>query len=479
MTTETHNHTATASDTDRRRSVIAKIWDQHVVAELDDDTCLLHIDRILLHDRSGGLALRAVRDEGRQLFDRSLVFGTMDHVVDTRPGRTDATPVPGGAMYIDAFRAEARHQGVTLFDIGDPRQGISHVVFPEQGIALPGTTMICADSHTPTLGGIGALAWGVGVTECEHALATQTLAVRRPAAMLARFEGTPGEHVTAKDLVLALIANIGAGGAAGHAVEFAGPAISALSVEARMTLCNMAVEAGARTGIVAPDDKLLAYLRGRPHAPAGPAWDQAARAWLDLRSDPAARYDRTTTLQVDGLGPQVTWGTSPQHATGIDGTVPHPDELVDPQAARRALDYMDLRPGTALTSVAIDAAYLGSCTNARLDDLRAAAAVLRGHRVAEGVTAICVPGSTAVRRAAEAEGLDRVFTDAGFQWRESGCGLCFHAGGDRFPDGARVISSTNRNFENRQGPGVRTHLASPATVAASALAGRLTDPRER
>ncbi|MBO1419205.1 3-isopropylmalate dehydratase large subunit [Streptomyces sp. FH025] len=471
--------TDTTDTTDRPRSVIDKIWDQHVVAELDDDTSLLHIDRILLHDRSGGLALRAVRDEGRQLFDRDLVFGTMDHVVDTRPGRDDRTPVPGGAMFIDAFRAEARHQGVTLFDIADPRQGISHVVFPEQGIALPGTTMICADSHTPTLGGIGALAWGVGVTECEHALATQTLAIRRPATMLARFEGTPGDRVVAKDLILALIASIGAGGATGHAIEFAGSAISALGVEARMTLCNMAVEAGARTGVVAPDEKLLDYLKGRPYAPVGPAWDQAARAWLDLRSDHAAPYDRTTTLQVDGLGPQVTWGTSPQHATGIDSFVPHPDELADPAAARRALDYMDLRPGTALSSVAIDAAYLGSCTNARLSDLRIAADVLRGHRVAEGVTAICVPGSTAVRRAAEAEGLDRVFVDAGFQWRESGCGLCFYAGGDRFPAGARVISSTNRNFENRQGPGVRTHLASPATVAASALAGRLADPRER
>ncbi|OBC01834.1 3-isopropylmalate dehydratase [Mycobacterium sp. 852013-50091_SCH5140682] len=460
------------------RTIIDKIWDQHVVEELEDGASLLYIDRILLHDRSGGLALRSLRDEGREIFDRSLVFGTMDHVIDTLPGRNSSTPVPGGAMFIEAFRAEAHRQDITLFDIDDIRQGISHVVFPEQGIALPGTTMICADSHTPTLGAVGALAWGVGVTECEHALATQTLAMHRPATLQVQFHGAAGRHVYAKDLVLALIATIGAAGATGYAVEFAGEGVEQLDVEARLTLCNMATEAGARTGLVAPDATLLSYLVGRPFCPTGDSWELATRTWLDLRTDPGAVFDRVVQLDAGSLSPQVTWGTSPQHACGIDSPVPDPVDTCDPAAAQRALDYMGLHPGVSLTGLAVDAAFIGSCTNARLSDLRIAAGVLRGHTVADGVTAICTPGSTAVRRAAEAEGLHRVFIDAGFQWRESGCGLCFYAGGDRFAPGSRVISSTNRNFENRQGPGVRTHLASPATVAASAIAGCITDPRQ-
>lgn len=459
------------------RTIVEKIWEQHTVDELADGSCLLYIDRILLHDRSGGLALRSLRDDGRGVFDKKLVFGTMDHVVDTRAGRDSTTPVPAGSMFIDAFRTEARRQDITVFDIGDDRQGISHVVFPEQGIALPGTTMICADSHTPTLGAVGALAWGVGVTECEHALATQTLVMRRPRTMRVEFTGTPGTHVYAKDLVLALIAAIGAGGATGYAIEFSGPAVELLDVEARLTLCNMATEAGARTGLVAPDATLLKFLEGRPFCPVGDEWEVAAHAWLDLRSDPGAAYDRTVRLDAAGLAPQVTWGTSPQHASGIDAPIPPPEDTSDPVAAQRALDYMALRPGMSLAGLPIDAVFIGSCTNARLSDLRVAADVLRGHQVAAGVTALCTPGSTAVRRAAEAEGIDKIFIEAGFQWRESGCGLCFYAGGDRFAPSTRVISSTNRNFENRQGPGVRTHLASPATVAASAIAGCISDPR--
>ncbi|AMT71138.1 3-isopropylmalate dehydratase large subunit [Mycobacteroides immunogenum] len=461
----------------RARTIVEKIWDQHTVDELADGSSLLYIDRVLLHDRSGGIALRSLRDDGREVFDQKLVFGTMDHVVDTRAGRGSTTPVPAGSMFIDAFRTEARLQDITLFDIGDERQGISHVVFPEQGIALPGTTMVCADSHTPTLGAVGALAWGVGVTECEHALATQTLVMRRPATMRVEFTGAPGEHVYAKDLVLALIAAIGAGGATGYAIEFSGPAVELLDVEARLTLCNMATEAGARTGLIAPDATLLTYLKGRPFCPVDDEWEVAAQAWLDLRSDPGAAYDRTVRLDAGGLGPQVTWGTSPQHASRIDAPIPLPGDTSDPVAAQRALDYMALRPGMSLTGLPVDAVFIGSCTNARLSDLRVAADVLRGHKVAAGITALCTPGSTAVRRAAEAEGIDKIFIDAGFQWRESGCGLCFYAGGDRFEPGTRVISSTNRNFENRQGPGVRTHLASPATVAASAIAGCISDPR--
>ncbi|MFF4739616.1 3-isopropylmalate dehydratase large subunit [Streptomyces sp. NPDC001262] len=461
------------------RSVIDKIWDQHLVADLDDGTSLLHIDRVLLHERSGAPALRSLREEGRQLYDPSLVFGTMDHVVDTRPGRGDATPVPSGDLFIHGFRDAARTHGITLFDIGDVEQGISHVVFPELGIALPGATMVCADSHTCTLGGVGGLAWGVGVTEMEHALSTQTLAVRRPPTMLVRFDGPLPDGVHAKDLILALIARIGAAGGRGHAIEFAGSAIAAMGVEGRMTLCNMAVECAAWTGLVAPDGILLDYVRARPYAPsAGSSWEQAATAWLSLRSDADARYDRRVDIAVDDLAPQVTWGTSPQFAVGVDERIPDPGLLPDPAAAQRALAYMDLAPGQKMQDVPVDVAFLGSCTNSRIDDLRVAARVLRGRKVADGVRAICIPGSGSVRRAAEREGLDKVLTEAGFAWREPGCGFCFFAGGEGFPAGARTISSTNRNFEGRQGPGVRTHLASPATVAASAVAGHIADPRE-
>ncbi|HEX7658984.1 MAG TPA: 3-isopropylmalate dehydratase large subunit [Pseudonocardiaceae bacterium] len=469
---------AAAGSTVRPRTAAEKIWDEHVIAELDDGASLLSIDRILLHERSGGVALRSLREDGRKPFDTSLVFGTMDHVIDTRPGRTDRTPVPSGDMYIRGFREEASRQGIRLFDIGDPRQGISHVTFPELGIALPGTTIVCGDSHTGTLGGIGALAWGIGSSECEHALATQTLTRHRPKQMLVSFEGQTPPGVYAKDLILALIGRIGAGGAKGYAIEFAGPAIESLGIEARMTLCNMTVECGAWTGLVAPDVALLDYVSDRPFAPAPQDWEAAARSWLDLRSDPGATYDRYAVVNAADLDPQVTWGTSPEHVTGIGSSVPDPDTLADAEAARRALDYIGLKAGTPLRSVRIDAAFLGACTNARLSDLRVAAAILRGRRVAPGVRAICVPGSTAVRRAAEAEHLDRIFVDAGFEWRESGCGLCFYAGGEHFDPGARVVSTTNRNFEGRQGPGVRTHLASPALVAASAVTGHLADPRD-
>ncbi|GBG38351.1 3-isopropylmalate dehydratase large subunit [Mycobacterium montefiorense] len=466
--------------TARPRTIMDKIWDDHVVAELDDGTSLIYIDRILLHDRSGGLALRALTDEGRSPLDRNLVFGTMDHVVDTRPNRdpSGSTPVPSGAMFINAFREQALQHQVSLFDVDDDRQGISHVVFPEQGIALPGTTMICCDSHTPTLGAMGALAWGVGVTDCEHALATQTLAMRRPANMLVSFDGPLGHHVYAKDLNLALLATIGANGATGHAIEFRGQAVSSLDVEGRLTLCNMATEAGASTAVIAPDDTLLDYLAGRPYAPSGDDWAAATYAWQRLASDPDAVFARTAHIGAAALAPHVTWGTSPAHGGAVDTTIPDPADTADPAGTQQALRYMGLLPGTPLAEIAIDAAYIGSCTNARLSDLRVAAEVLRGHTVADGVTALCVPGSTAVRHAAEAEGIDKVFIEAGFQWRESGCGMCFYAGGDRFPPGSRVASTTNRNFENRQGPGVRTHLASPATVAASAITGRLTDPRQ-
>jgi 3-isopropylmalate/(R)-2-methylmalate dehydratase large subunit len=460
------------------RTVLDKIWDSHVVSELGDGTTLLYVDRVFLHEKSGAFALTSLAGDRRAVYDAGHVFGTMDHSVDTRPGRQDSTPIPDGAKFIQGFRGLAREAGIPVFDIGDRRQGICHVVFPEQGLALPGTTMVCADSHTGTLGGIGGLAWGVGITDCETVLATQTIPARRPKTLLAEFTGVPGDGVYPKDLILALIAQAGAAGARGYAVEYAGPAVATMPAEGRMTLCNMAVEAGGWTGIVSPDDVTLRYVRERPFAPRGAEWDQAAGQWLSLATDEGARFDRMIQLDTTALAPQVSWGTSPQHSIGIDQTVPFPSDLADAAGAARALEYTGVTPGAPIAGVPVDAAFIGSCTNARLSDLRVAAGVLHGQHVAGGVRAVCTPGSTAVRLAAEAEGIARVLTDAGFEWRESGCSFCFFGGGEGFAPGSRVISSTNRNFEGRQGPDVRTHLASPATVAASAVAGRITDPRE-
>ena len=402
----------------------------------------------------------------------------MDHIVDTKPGRPGLTRMPGGAEFITATREAARDAGIRLFDIDDSRQGIVHVISPELGIALPGLTLVCPDSHTCTVGGLGALAWGIGTTQAEHALATGTLRVEKPATMRLAFTGRPDPAITAKDLILAVIAEHSATGGLGCAVEFAGEAVDALGVEGRMTLCNMAIEFGAWTGMVAPNEDVFEYVSGREFSPRGALWDQALAAWRELKTDEGARFDRELELDCSALAPQVSWGTSPEHSIGVDAQVPEPSgEAGRREAMRRALDYMDLAPGQKMDELDIGAAFIGSCTNARLSDLRAAAKILDGRRVAGGVKAICVPGSMAVRAAAEAEGLHRVFEKAGFEWHESGCSMCFYAGGDGF-GGMRAVSSTNRNFENRQGPGARTHLASPATVAASAIAGRLTDPRK-
>lgn len=463
------------------RTIAAKLWAMHEVAALDAKTSLLHIDRVFMHDRTGGRMLKGVHDAGRIVHSPELVFGTMDHIVDTDPGRSDrSTRIQGGMEFIRTYQDQAARAGLPLIGLDDPRQGIVHVIAPELGIALPGTTIVCGDSHTCTLGALGALAWGIGVTEGEHVLATQTLRQPRRPAMRATLTGRLGLGVTAKDLALALIGRFGAAGGAGHVLEFAGPAVAAMSVAARLTLCNMAVEFGAWTGIVAPDDTTIAYLAGRPFAPAGPDWDAAVTHWRRLPTDEGARFDAEIALDAGAIGPQVTWGTSPEHVTGIDGNVPDPAGIPDAVARAsmlKALEYAGLQPGERLDAVPLEGAFIGSCTNGRIEDLRAAADILRGRRIAPGLVAICVPGSTDVKRTAEAEGIDAVFRDAGFQWRESGCSLCFYGGGDSFGAARRVISSTNRNFENRQGPGVRTHLASPATVAASALAGRIADPR--
>lgn len=457
-----------------------KLWRAHLVADLGGGTGLVLIDRILLHERTGGVALRSLAEKDRAIDLPAQVFATMDHVVDTFPGRTDRTTMPTGTQFITATREAARAAGITLFDLGDPRQGIVHVVSPELGIVLPGTTLVCPDSHTCSQGALGALAWGIGSTEAEHALATSTLRLQKPRTMRITVSGRLAPGVTAKDLALHILARFGSGGAKGHVVEYAGEAIAALDIEARLTLCNMATEFSAFSAFIAADETTFAYVKGRPYAPVGADWDAAVAAWRSLRSDEGAVFDAELAVDAAEVVPMVSWGTSPQQSVPLDGAVPAYADVAGRDTAEahaRALDYMELSAGTRVEGLAIDAAFIGSCTNSRLSDLRRAAAILRGRHVAPGVRAICVPGSSQVKAQAEAEGLDAVFRDAGFEWRESGCSMCFFAGGESFGPEERVITSTNRNFESRQGPGTRSHLASPETVAASAVAGRITDPR--
>ena len=455
-----------------------KLWTGHLVRDLGGGGGLLAIDRVLLHERTGSVALKSLAQAGRRVADPARVFCTMDHIVDTLPGRGDDTLVPSGRAFIVETREAARAAGIRVFDVRDPDQGIVHVISPELGIVLPGATIVCPDSHTCTQGAMGALAWGIGSTEAEHALATGTLRVARPKTMRVTCSGRLPRGVTAKDLSLALIGRHGAAGGNGYAIEYAGAAVRHLDVEARLTLCNMATEFSAMTGMIAPDDKTLAYLKGRRYAPSGADWEAAVAQWRTLVTDAGASFDREVEIAADDLAPMVTWGTSPQHAARITDRVPsQADSGTSPEAYARALAYMGLEPGMELQSLDIGAAFIGSCTNSRISDLRHAAGVLRGRRVAPGVRAICVPGSMSVKRQAEAEGLDRVFLEAGFEWRESGCSMCFFAGGESFGPQQRVVSSTNRNFESRQGPQTRTHIASPETVAASAVAGRLADVR--
>lgn len=399
------------------------------------------------------------------------MFAVTDHIVDTRPGRTDQTLMPGGQAFITETRAAAKAAGITLFDVSDPDQGIVHVISPELGIVLPGCTLIAPDSHTCTQGAFGALAWGIGSSEAEHAMATGTLRLNKPKSMRVIFSGQMPEGVTPKDMIMTLIARYGAAGGKGHAVEFSGEAVTALDMEGRMTLCNMATEFSAMSGFVAPDNKTLDYLKGRRYAPKDELWVQAAEHWMTLASDDGASFDQVIEIDASGIEPMVSWGTSPEHSIGITSHVPE-------NAGGRPLEYMALEKGQQIAGTAIDAAFIGSCTNSRLSDLRRASSLLRGKTIAPGVKAICVPGSSRVKREAEAEGIDRIFRDAGFEWRESGCSMCFYAGGESFDAGSRVISTTNRNFESRQGPNVKTHIASPETVVASAVAGAITDPRE-
>ncbi|MDW3685164.1 3-isopropylmalate dehydratase large subunit [Cupriavidus sp. CV2] len=461
------------------RTLFDKLWDAHVVRELGDGWALLHIDRHLLHDLSGPPALAEVAARGLPLHDPALVFSTPDHAVSSQPGRDGNTYVPGGRLW-SALRDRSAAAGVTMFDLGQPGQGIVHVMGPELGIVLPGLTVICGDSHTCTNGGLGAMAFGVGSSESTHALATQTLRQQKPLRMRIRCDGVLAEGITAKDLALHIIGRLGAAAGGGYAIEFAGTAIEALEVEGRLTLCNLSVELGARFGMVAPDARTIEWLRGRPYAPTGAQFDSAAAYWRTLATDAGAVFDREEVIDAAAVAPTITWGTSPEHAMAIDGHIPDPAAAGDQAASAAigaALDYMGLAPNAPIAGTPVDWVFIGSCANSRLSDLRAAAAVARGRRVAPGVTAWVVPGSENVKRAAEAEGLRAVFEDAGFAWREPGCSMCVAANGEQVPPGQRSVSTSNRNFVGRQGPGARTHLASPAMAAAAAVTGCIADVR--
>ena len=461
------------------RTMFEKIWDRHRVLERPDGQVLLYVDRHLVHDGSEP-AFEMLRRRGLTPRAPERIFGTPDHYIPTDTRDVAAIPDPARRAMVETLEQNAAAYGFRIFGLKDSGNGIVHVIGPEQGLSQPGLLMVCPDSHTSTHGALGALAFGIGITEVAHVLATQTLWQRKPATMRITVDGALGAGVTAKDVILHIIATIGAAGAAGHVIEYAGSAIRGLSMEGRLTLCNMSIEAGARAGMVAPDETTFAYLAGRPFAPQGAEWDRALDRWRALPTDPGARFDREVTIDATAIAPTVTWGNSPQDAVPADGRIPDPAQ--EPDAERRAamadaFAYMDLTPGMAVEDLRIDRVFIGSCTNGRIEDLRAAAAVARGRRVADGVTAWVVPGSAPVKRQAESEGLDRIFAEAGFAWREAGCSMCLGTNGEIAAPGERVAATSNRNFRGRQGPGGRTHLMSPAMAAAAAVMGHITDVR--
>src|SRR5271167_717379 len=463
------------------RTLFEKILDSHTVSRDADGTTLLYIDRHLIHEVTSPQAFEGLRVSGRKVHRPEGTLAVPDHNVPTTPGRVFGPGEEEGKIQLGQLEKNVAEFGVPYIPMDDIRQGIVHIVGPEQGMTQPGMTIVCGDSHTATHGAFGALAFGIGTSEVEHVLATQTLLFKPAKNMLVNVEGALTLGVTAKDVILAIIAEIGTAGGTGHVIEYAGSTIRGLSMEGRMTLCNMTIEAGARAGLVAPDETTFAYLKGRPHAPKGGAWEQAVAYWRTLPSDPGARYDREARLAAADIAPQVTWGTSPQDALPITGRVPDPTTVDDPlkrAAMQRSLDYMGLVPHTPLAEIPVQRVFIGSCTNSRIEDLRAAAVVAKGRRVAEGVRALVVPGSGLVKHQAEEEGLDRVFLEAGFEWREPGCSMCMSMSADKAAAGERVASTSNRNFEGRQGKGARTHLVSPAMAAAAAITGRLTDVRE-
>ncbi|QFT78582.1 3-isopropylmalate dehydratase large subunit [Erythrobacter sp. THAF29] len=471
----------------RPRTLYEKIWDDHVVETRDDGTSLVYIDRHLVHEVTSPQAFEALRISGRKVRRPELTLAVPDHNLPTTPRiGADGTRLPiadpQSAAQLAALEKNAPEFGIRYIDATAAEQGIVHVVGPEQGFSLPGTTIVCGDSHTACHGGLGALAFGIGTSEVEHVLATQTLLLKRSKTMEIRVEGDLGPGVTAKDLILHIIGEIGAAGGTGYVIEYRGSVFEQMSVEQRLTVCNMSIEAGARAGLIAPDDTVFNYLKGRPYAPRGEDWDAAVAYWRTLRTDPGAQFDKSVVIDAGDVQPTVTWGTSPEDVVPIGGTVPSPDSFADESkraAAEKSLEYMGLNPGTKMTEVPVENIFIGSCTNSRIEDLRSAAAVLKGRKKAENVRwAIVVPGSGLVKRQAEEEGLDKIFLDAGFEWREPGCSACLGMNPDKVPPGERCASTSNRNFVGRQGPGARTHLVSPAMAAAAAVTGRLTDVRD-
>ncbi len=457
-----------------------KVWDAHVVREGDRDPDLLYIDLHLVHEVTSPQAFDGLRLEGRTVRRPDLTVATADHNVPTT-GLDLPLADPISARQLQALASNCEEFGIPLYPMGHANQGIVHVIGPELGLTQPGLTIVCGDSHTSTHGAFGALAFGIGTSEVEHVLATQTLPQRRPGTMAVTVEGDLPIGATAKDVILAVIGRIGTSGGMGHVIEYRGSAIRSLSMEGRMTVCNMSIEAGARAGMVAPDDTTYAWLDGRARAPKGKDWEAALDHWRALGTDPGAAFDREVTIDATGVVPHVTWGTNPGQVVGIDGAVPDPDAIADPgqaDAARRALSYMGLRPGTPIRDISVDTVFIGSCTNSRIEDLRAAATVVDGRHVRDGMRALVVPGSMRVKAEAEAEGLDRLFTAAGFEWRSAGCSMCLAMNPDKLSDGERCASTSNRNFEGRQGAGGRTHLVSPAVAAATAVAGRFSTPEE-
>jgi 3-isopropylmalate/(R)-2-methylmalate dehydratase large subunit len=473
--------------TDKPRTLYEKIWDAHVVETQDDGTSLIYIDRHLVHEVTSPQAFEGLRVAGRKVRRPDLTLAVPDHNLPTT-ARLDSAgnelPIADreSAQQLAALRTNAPEFGIRYIDANDREQGIVHVVGPEQGFSLPGATIVCGDSHTACHGGIGALAFGIGTTEVEHVLATQTLLLKQSKTLEVRVEGKLGRFVTPKDVILHIIGVIGTAGGTGHVIEYRSNVFEEMSIEGRLTVCNMSIEGGARAGLVAPDEKTFAYLKGRPYAPRGADWDKAVAWWKSLATDPGATFDKSVFIRAEDIEPTVTWGTSPEDTVAIGGLVPAPESFADAskqQAASVSLEYMGLDAGTRMTEIAIENVFIGSCTNSRIEDIRAAAEVLKGRRKADNVKwAIVVPGSGLVKAQAEAEGLDKIITEAGLEWREPGCSACLAMNPDKVPPGERCASTSNRNFTGRQGPGSRTHLMSPAMAAAAAVTGRLTDVRE-
>ncbi|MEL6875999.1 MAG: 3-isopropylmalate dehydratase large subunit [Pseudomonadota bacterium] len=471
----------------KARTLYEKIWDAHVVDQRDDGTSLIYIDRHLVHEVTSAQAFEGLRKAGRKVRRPDLTLAVPDHNVPTTP-RLDAQgnkiPIadPQSAAQLAALEANVPEFGIPYFDATDINQGIVHVIGPEQGFTLPGTTMVCGDSHTAAHGALGALAFGIGTSEVEHVLATQTLLLKRSKTMEIRVNGKLSPGVSPKDLILHIVGVIGAAGGTGHVIEYRGEVFEQMSIEGRLTVSNMSIEAGARAGLIAPDESTFAYLKGRPMAPTGADWDDAVAYWKTLPTDDGAEFDKSVKIDAADIAPSVTWGTSPEDVVPVTGIIPDPESFSDPSkqdAARKSLEYMGLQAGQKMTDVPVENIFIGSCTNSRIEDLRAAAGVLKGRRKADGVKwAIVVPGSGLVKAQAESEGLDRIFLDAGFEWREPGCSACLGMNPDKVPSGERCASTSNRNFVGRQGPGARTHLVSPAMAAAAAVTGKLTDVRE-